>query len=175
MNVFNIFVFCWSKYFHFHTHHWNNNTRKNGPLENWYPEKWSPEKCPSSLFFIFIDWFHYTHKKMFDVHLTILHSPNCRTLKNSRKVCCWILGFHRLITSEKSTHTTILDAHVAIFWFWISQDHFSGDQFAGDHFSRRPFFLETIFPGTIFPGTIFPGTIFPGDHFSWGPFFRDSK
>ena len=24
-------------------------------------------------FFIFIDWLHYTHKKMFDVYLTILH------------------------------------------------------------------------------------------------------
>ena len=24
-------------------------------------------------FFIFINWFHYTHKKMFDVYVTILH------------------------------------------------------------------------------------------------------
>ena len=56
-------------------------------------------------FFIFIDWFHYTHKNMFDVHLTILHAPNCRTLKESRNVCCRVLGFHRLITSKNSTHT----------------------------------------------------------------------
>ena len=57
------------------------------------PEKWSPgkkssEKCPQKIvlrqknarkferIFVFIDWFHYTHKNLFDVHLTILHVPN---------------------------------------------------------------------------------------------------
>ena len=24
-------------------------------------------------FFIFINWFHYTHKKMFDAYVTIVH------------------------------------------------------------------------------------------------------
>ena len=56
-------------------------------------------------FFIFIHWFHFTHKKMFDVHLTILHVPNCRTLKESRKVFCRVLGSYKLITSQHSMHT----------------------------------------------------------------------
>ena len=80
------------------------------------PERRSPEKCPQKLssvkrmlenlndFFIFMDWFHQTHKKMFDIHLTILHAPNCRTLKESRKVCCRVLGFHRLITDPQTTY-----------------------------------------------------------------------
>ena len=58
--------------------------------ENWSPEKWSPEnwsleKFPSKIvlrqknarkfkrLFIFINWFHYTHKKMFDAYVTILN------------------------------------------------------------------------------------------------------
>ena len=112
--------------------------------ENWSSEKWSPEKCPLKLlsvkrmlgnlndFFIYFDWFYYTHKKVFDVHLTILHAPNCRTLKRSRKVCCRVLGFHRLITSQHSTH--------------VSQCSTLTPRFFGSEFS-----------GTIFPGTIFPG------------------
>ena len=43
------------------------------------------------------------------IHWRLRHDPtyvpNCRTLKESRKICCRILGFHRLITSEHSTHT----------------------------------------------------------------------
>ena len=51
-------------------------------------------------FFIFIDWFHYTH-----IYKDVWRSPNCRILKESRKVCCRVLGFHRLITSQNSTQT----------------------------------------------------------------------
>ena len=53
-------------------------------------------------------------------------------------VCFRVSEFHRLITSENSTHTTMLDAHPKIFCFWVFRDHFSGDQFYGDHFSRIP-------------------------------------
>ena len=98
---------------------------KKWSLEKCSPKKWSPEKWPLKEwspenylkkwfsvkrmlgnlkdFFIFIDWFHYTHRKMFDIHLTIIHAPNCKTLKESRKVCCLVLGFHRLITNPQTT------------------------------------------------------------------------
>ena len=95
---------------------------KNGPREKWSPKKMVPGKngprknVLQELFsvkrmlgnlndFIFIVWFHYTHTKIIVGHLTILHALNCRTPKGSRKVCCLVLGFHRLITSEHSTHT----------------------------------------------------------------------
>ena len=83
---------------------------KNGPLEKKSPEKWFPEKTipwkmvPGKMssnlffvkrllgnlndFFIFTDWFHYTHANMFDFHLTIRHAPNRRIIKESRKFCC---------------------------------------------------------------------------------------
>ena len=122
------------------------------------PGKWSLEKCPPKivrqktariferLFIIFIDWFHYTHKKMFDVYLTILHAPNCRTLKESRKICCRVLGFYRLITFHTLTPRCSTLA---------------------PRFCRGPFF------GDFFPGTIFPGTFFPRDHFSEDFLSRD--
>ena len=112
----------------------------NGPRNNILQKLFSVIKILRNLndFFIFIKWFHYTHKNMLDVHLTILHAPNYKTLKESKKVCCRVFGFHRLITSENSTHTTMLDAHPKIFCFWVFRDHFSGDQFYGDHFSRIP-------------------------------------
>ena len=142
-------------------------------------------------FFIFIDWFHYTHKNMFDGHvLTILHAPYCRTLKESRKDYCWVLGFHRFVTSQHSTHThthththharcSMLDAHPMIFCFWIFWGLFfrgfnsSGTIFPGDHFILDQFFGDHIFPGTISPGTIFPRANFSGTNFSRGPLFGD--
>ena len=88
-----------------------NGPQKNGPLEknprkNVLKKLFSVKKMLGNLnhFHIIIDWFHYTHKNMFDVHLTILHAPNCRTLKKPRKAYCRVLGFHRLITSQHYTH-----------------------------------------------------------------------
>ena len=102
---------------------------------------------------------------MFDVHLHsptfILHSQNCRTLKESRKVCCRVLGFHRLITSEHSTHTHH-DARRSPHDFLFMS--FPGPFYRGPIF-RGPLFPGTIFPGTNFPGTNFPGTKFPGTNF----------
>ena len=155
--------------------HPKNGPRKNAPWKNVLQKLFSVKKMLGNLndFFIFIDWFHYTHKKMFDFHLTILQSLNCKTLKESRKVCCRVLGFHRL--SHPNIPYTYHDAR-------RSPHDFFGDHFSEDHFSKGRFFQGTIFPGTIFPGdlffkgpffrvpffqgTIFPGTIFPRDHFS---------
>ena len=138
--------------------------RKNGPRtmrprKNVLQKLFYVKKMLGNLndFFIFIDWFHYTHKKMFDVHVTILHAPNCRTLKESRKVCCRVLGFHRLITSQYFTYTPH-DAR-------SSPHNFLFLSFPG-LFLRRPFFNGPFLRGPFFPGTIFPGTIFPGNHFS---------
>ena len=108
-------------------------------------------------FFTFIDWFHYTHKKIFDVHLTIVHALNCRTLKETRKVCSRVSGFHRLITSQHSTHTPRCSTLTSLF-------------FRGP-ISRRPFFRGPIFRGPFFRGPFFQGTVFLGI-FSRGPFFR---
>ena len=75
--------------------------RKNGPREKWSPRKMVPGKMIPrkngprkigprknvlqklfpikrmlgnlNVFLIFIDWLQYTHKKMFDIYLTILH------------------------------------------------------------------------------------------------------
>ena len=49
--------------------------RKNGPRKNILQKLFSVKTRLGNLneFFIFINWFHYTHKKMFDVYITILH------------------------------------------------------------------------------------------------------
>ena len=67
---------------------------KIGPRKNVLQKLSCVKKMLGNLndFFIFIDWFHYTHTKLFYVHLTILHAPNRRILKESRKVCLG-LGF----------------------------------------------------------------------------------
>ena len=57
---------------------WRIGPRKN-VLKNYFLSKDNARKF--GRLFIFTDWFHhYTHKKMFDVQLTILHEPNWRTL-----------------------------------------------------------------------------------------------
>ena len=100
------------------------NSRKNGPRKIVLQKLFSVNRMLGNLnLFIFIDWFHYTHKKMFDVHLTILHAPNCRTLKESRKVCCRVLGFHRLITSEHSRHTPRCSTLTPRFFFRVLGFH----------------------------------------------------
>ena len=113
-----------------------NDPRKIGPRKMSFKRMlWNLNS-----FYIFINWFHYTHKKIFDVHLRILHAPNCRTLKDSRKVCCRVLGFHILITSEHPTHTPRCSTLTPRLF--VSE------------------FSETIFPGIFSPGDHFSGTIF---------------
>ena len=113
--------------------------------------------------------------------------PNCRTLRESRKICCRVLGFHRLIASEHSTHThtTMLDAHPTIFCFrvsglfpsfgfvvefWVFIDCSHPNIPHTHHDARRP---PHGFSFLSFPGTIFPGTMFPAGHFSGDPFSGD--
>ena len=79
-----------------------NGLRRNGPQKSGF-QKNGHRKNLNDFFYFYR--FHCTHKKMFEIHLTILHAPNCRTLKECRKVCCRVLGFHILITSQHSTHT----------------------------------------------------------------------
>ena len=49
--------------------------QKNGPRKNVLQKLFSVKRMLGNLnhFFIFINWFHDTHKKMLDVHVTILH------------------------------------------------------------------------------------------------------
>ena len=77
---------------------------------------------------------------------TYEYVPNCRTLKESRKICCRVLGFHRLITSQHSTHTPRCSTPTPRF----SVSEFPGDQISGDYF----------------PGDQFSENHFSGDHFS---------
>ena len=155
-------------------HKWDgmrkNGPRKNGPQEKWSPEKWSPEewsteKCPSKIVLHqknarkFKRLFHFyqliplhTQKDVWRLRHDPIYASNCRTLKESRKICCRVLGFQRSITSEHSTHPPRRS-------------------------TLTPRFVVSEFPGTNFPGIIFPGTIFLADHFSEdhlfrGPFFR---
>ena len=134
---------------------------KNGPWKNVLQKLFSVKKMLGNLndFLIFIDWFHYTHKKMFDVHLTILHVTNRRTLKESRKVCSRVLDFHRLITSQYSTYTPRFST--------LTPRFFRGPFLRGLFF-LGPFFRGLFFKGPFFRGFLFYGTIFRGQ------FFRDS-
>ena len=52
-----------------------NGPRKIGPQKNFLQKLFSVKRMLGNLnnFFIFIDWFRYTHKKMFDAYVTILH------------------------------------------------------------------------------------------------------
>ena len=108
-------------------------TGKNDPRQ-----EWSPEKCPSKIVLcqknarkferLFYFYRLISLQKMFDIHPMILHAPNCRTLKESRKVCCRVSGFHGLITSQRFTHTP-----------------FSWTIFPRDHFSAIP--IDRMLPG----------------------------
>ena len=118
--------------------------------------------------FIFIDWFHYTRKKMFDVYFTILHAPNFRTPKESRKVRCRVLGFHRLglchsfgFGSEFWVSRQVLGLHRFITSQHSTHTHHDARRSPHD-------FLFLSFLGLFFRGPFFPGI------FSRGPFFRDS-
>ena len=121
-----------------------------------YTEKWSPKKSPSKI--VLRQKNTRKFKRLFHFYQLIqLHTQkNVWRFVSKFYVCCRVLGFHILTTSEYSTHTTMLDAHPTIFRFWVSR----GPIFRGSIF-RWP-----IFRGPFFPAAIFPGTIFLGDHFS---------
>ena len=147
-----------------------NGKRKSGPRKM-VPGKMPPEKSPSKIVLRpknarkFERLFHFyrliplhTQKDVWRLRHDPTYAPNCETLEESRKDCCQVLGFHRLITSEHSTHTPRCSTLTP--WFLVSEfpgDHFSEDQFSGDHFSGDQFF----------------GDHFSGDRFSRRPFFRD--
>ena len=138
--------------------------------EKWSPEKWSLEKCPPKIvlrqknvrkfeqLFYFYRLNPVHTQKVFDVHLTTVHTPNCRTLKESKKVCCQVLGFHRSITSQHFTHTH--DARRSLHDF--SGDHSSWENFSGDQYFAKALFGDLFIRGPCFQGTIFPGIFFPG-------------
>ena len=104
-------------------------------LNFWYAKKWSPEKCPSKIvlrennarklkrllhFYQLIPL--HTQKDVWRLHHDPTYAPNRRTLKESRKICCRVLGFHRLITSEHSTHTprcSTLTPRFFVSVFWV--------------------------------------------------------
>ena len=124
---------------------------KNGPRKNGPREKWSPEKCPSKIVLRrnnarkFKRLFHFyqliplhTQKDVWRLRHDPTFAPNCRTLKESRKICRRVLGFHRLITSAHSTHTPRCSTPTPGF-----------------------------FPGTIFPRTIFLGDHFSEIQIFW--------
>ena len=186
-----------------------NGPRKNDPrekwspenwsAEKWSPENWSPEKFSSKIFlrqknakkFKRLFYFYqliplYTHKNVWRLCHDPTYVPNCRTLKESRKICCRVLGFHRWITSEHSTHThhdaqrsphdflfpvlALFPSFVFVVEFWVFID-WSHPNIPHTHtamldahptifrfwVSRRPIFRGPFFPVASFPGTIFPG------------------
>ena len=153
-----------------------NGPRKNSPQENgpgkMVPGKLVPGKNPSKIVphqknaRKFKRFFHFyrlialhTQKDVWRLPQDSTYASNWRTLNESRKVCCRVLGFHKLITSEHSTHT---------------HTHTHYDARRSPHDCLFLSFPGTNFPGVIFPVTIFPGDHISGDHFSRGPFFRDS-
>ena len=187
--------------------------------EKWSPEKWSSEnlsleKFPSKIVLRqknarkFQRLFHFyqliplhTQKNVWRSRRDPTYVPNCRTLKKSRKICCRVLGFYRLITSEHSTPASRCSTltprffvsgfrvccRVLDFHRLITSQHFTHtprcstptprffvSEFLGDHFSRGPFFRGPFFSATIFPGDHFSGDHFFRELFFRGPFFRDS-
>ena len=113
----------------------------------------------------------HTQKNVWRLRRDPIYIPYCRTLKESRKICCRVLGFHKLITSEHSTHIHH-DARrpphdfsfLSFPWTNFPGTIFPGGHFRGDHFSGGNFSRESFFRGPFFE-----------DHFSRGPFFRDSR
>ena len=152
-----------------------NGPQKNGPREKWSLENWFPEKCPSKIVLRqknareFKRLFHFyqliplhTQKNFWRLRHDPTYVANCRTLKETRKICCRVLGFHRLIKPNiPHTHTTMLNAHSTIFCFRVLGFHrlitsqhsththtprcstptprFFVSEFPGDHFSRAHF------------------------------------
>ena len=84
----------------------NKKSPQNGPFEKkspkkWSLGKWSLEKCPRKIVL------RQKNARKFDrlfyfYRLIPVDALNCRTLKESRKVYCRVLGFHRLIRSQHS-------------------------------------------------------------------------
>ena len=162
-----------------------------------YAEKWSSEKFPLKIVLRqknarkFKWLFHFyqliplhTQENVWRLRYDPTYVQNCRTLKESRKICCRVLSVHRLIASEHSTHTHTHTHHdaqrsphdflfpvlasfpsfVFVVESWVFMDWSHPNIPHTHHDARRPphDFSFLSFLGTIFPGGHFPGTIFPG-------------
>ena len=179
---------------------------RRGYAEKWSAEKWFPENGPGKigdrknlfqkmfsiksarkfkrLFYFYQLIRLHTQKDVWRLRHDPTYAPNCRTLKESRKIYCRVLGFHRLITSEHSTHIPrcstltpwffcfrvlgLFPSFVFVVEFWVFIDWSHPNIPHKHHDARRQphDFSFLSFPGINFPGTNFPATIFPGDHFS---------
>ena len=135
-------------------------------------------------FSIFINWFHYTQKKMFDACITILHMH--QTVEHWRSPGRFVVEFWVFIDwshpNIPHTHHDARRPPQNFSFLSFPGTNFPGTIFSGTIFPRTILpgiifsgtnFLGTNFPGTIFAGTIFPRTIFPGDHFSGTIFLGD--
>ena len=105
------------------------------------------------------------HQNFRSIHDPI-YAANCRTLKESRKVFCRVLGFHRLITYQHSTHTHHDARRLPHNFLFLS---FPGTIFQG------PIFRGPFFSGIIRPRTIFLGDHSSTDYFSEIQFKHDTK
>ena len=85
------------------------------------PKNWSPEKFPSKIVLRQKNARKFkqnTQKNVWRLRHDPTYVRNCRTLKEFRKICCRVLGFHRLITSEHSTYTPRCSTLTP--WFFVS-------------------------------------------------------
>ena len=141
----------------------------------------------------------HTQKYVWRLRHDPTYASNCRTLKESRKVCCRVLSYHRLITSEHSTHTPRFSTltprfFVSEFWVFIDWSHPNIPHTHTTMLDAPPRFfvseirvcfrvlgfhrLITSQHSTQTPrcSTLISRFFvfeFPGDHFFRGPFFRD--
>ena len=173
---------------------------KNGPWKNGPREKWCPEKFPAKIVLRqknarkFKRLFHFyqliplhTQKNVWGLRHDPTYVPNCRTLKESGKICCRVLGFHRLITSEHSTHTHTPRCSTLAPRFFVSGFSFVSEfcvccpvlgfhRLITSQHSTHTTMLDahpTIFRFWVPRGPIFRGPFFPGGHFSGDNFSGD--
>ena len=119
------------------------------------------------------------------------HAPNCRTLKEFRKVYYRVLGFHRLITSEHFTYTpqcSTLTPRFLVSEFWVCcrvlgfHRLITSQHYTHTHTPRcstlsprfffwffRHHFSEDHFSGDHFSEDQFSGDHFSENHFSGMP------
>ena len=111
-----------------------------------------------------------TQKNVWRLRHDSTYVTNCRTLKESRKICCRVLGFHRLITSEHSTHThthtTMLNVRPTILClrFWLCCRVLGSHRLTTSQRSTHTSWCSTPTPRYFV--SEFPGDHFSGDHFS---------
>ena len=147
------------------------------PKLPWCAEKWSPGK----FLFLFLCYQLiplHTQINIWRLRHDPTYVPNCRTLKESRKICCRVLGFHRSITSEHSTHiprcSTLTPRFFVSGFGFVSEFCVccrvldSHRLITSEHSTHTPR-CSTLTPRFFvseFPGDPFSGGHFSGDHFS---------